>query len=58
MTHSLQPNLAHKRLNADDIRRMFQSAADLLKSNVDLVDRLKHAPDIVCLQALVDEVRL
>ena len=44
MTHSLQPNLARKRLNAEDIRRMFQSAADLLKSNVDLVDRLNVFP--------------
>ena len=44
MTHSLQPNLARKRLNADDIRRLFQSGTDLLKSNVDLVDRLNVFP--------------
>ena len=44
MTHSLRPNLARDRLNLDDIRRMFQSGTDLLKSNVDLVDRLNVFP--------------
>ncbi len=44
MTYSLQPNLARKRLNAADIRRLFQSGTDLLKSNVDLVDRLNVFP--------------
>ena len=44
MTHSLRPTLARERLNVDDIRLMFQSGTELLKSNVDLVDRLNVFP--------------